>query len=57
VRELRDIENKEYIIDKHYLAMKQLKEQYKISNETNKEDELKHAKYRNMTYMSFLNKQ
>ena len=29
IRELRDLENKEYIIDKHFLGLKALKEQYK----------------------------
>jgi hypothetical protein len=29
IRELRDTDNREYIIDKYYLAMKHVKEQYK----------------------------
>ena len=52
MRELRDIENKDYLIDKNFLSLKQRKELFKPENPDDP-----NQKYANMSYINFLNKQ
>jgi len=53
---LRDEYNKNYELDKNFLALKQFKEQASSAEEGKEEDKVL-SKFKEMTYMSFLNKQ
>ena len=52
MRELRDVENKDYLVDKNFLNLKQRKELFKPDNPDDP-----NIKYANMSYINFLNKQ
>eukprot|EP00347_Sterkiella_histriomuscorum_P000937 403373955 len=52
VRELRDTENKEYILDRNFLELKHFKEKSKLEIQ----DDPTILKYQTMSYINFLNK-
>jgi hypothetical protein len=59
IRELRDPENRDFLIDKNYLQLKGLRDHYKkqmIENnlDQNNENNIKAAKFANISYMQYL---
>ena len=52
MRELRDTENKEYIVDRNFLELKHFKEKSKLEIQ----DDPAILKYQTMSYINFLNK-
>ena len=53
MRELRDVENKDFLVDRNYVDLKMIKEKIK-NNEIFDDPNI--LKYQNMSYILYLNK-
>jgi hypothetical protein len=58
VRELKDQENKDYLLDRNFLALKQIREQNKTgaTSSVTPDGEVVETRVKNMSYISYLNK-